>query len=140
MIRPATTEAPARTVLNSAVHPVLARHAAGARFGRSRQPFAVPGPFGAIPGFVVQAVLQFADERTELPDGRLALRLTRQRVGEHAVRIILGAQADRARRLCIVWDPSEGQIVDIGEDEIPGPQLICGSEDDLWSEGRAVAA
>jgi len=131
--------APSSAPLSSSIHPVLVRHAAGARFGRARQPFAVPSHGGAVPGVVVQAVLQFADERTERPDGRLALRLTRERLGEHAVRVVLGPHVDRARRLCILWDPAEGQIVEIGEDELPAPQLLCGSEDELWDEARAAA-
>lgn len=121
------------------VHPALNRHAAGALFGRSREPFSFRGRPGSVPGFVVQAVLQFADDRSECGEGRLALRLTRTRASEHAVRVILGSHAERALRICVVWDPAEGQIVAIGEDDPPAPQRLCGSEDELWDEGRAVA-
>lgn len=125
------------TAPNSGPH-LPARYAAGARFGRHRAPFSIANSQAALPGFVVQAVLQFADEREEQGDGRLALRLSAGRASEHAVRVILGERREQALRLCLLWDPLEGQLVSVGEDQHPAHERACGSDDELWDEARAA--
>jgi hypothetical protein len=101
----------------------LARMEARALFGGARAPFHVPSAAGPVPAYVVKTIHE-RGEAIEREDGRLAFRMTRKVDA-------LGAWAERAMRVCVVWDPQESQLVDVVEDQ--------SFEDMLWEAHRRAA-
>lgn len=126
------------------------RHALGARFGRWREPFSTPAASGPLSGAVVAAVLELGQDRRETEDGLFAIRLGTG-AADPQVRLRLGWRLERARRLTVLWDPAEDQIVRVSEDRWlvdlaapaprarTGPELDPGLEDEdgLWRQVRA---
>lgn len=111
----------------------MERHAL---FGRARQPFSVRTATGALPGVIVAAVRDFADEWTYQDNGRVALRLSAGRLRDREVVDRLGFHLERAGRVCLVWDLREDQMVEVREDraaDLPGGD----DEDTLWAQARA---
>jgi hypothetical protein len=70
---------------------------------------APPPPSGAL----INAILEHADIRQELGDGMVLLRLSQRRVNNRNVRRGLGKEAERLRRMSLVWDEDDGQIVQV---------------------------
>ena len=78
--------------------------------------FRTPSPAGAPSGRVINALLQFADVQEDLGGGRIRMRLSRRRLGQADVRAALGADAERAADLAVVYDEREAEVVDVTED------------------------
>lgn len=105
-------------------------------FGRARQPFSVQTASGALPGVIVAAIRDFADEWTPQENGRVALRLSAGRLRDLEVAGRLGLHCERASRVCLIWDMREDQLIDVREDraaDLPGGD----DEDTLWAQARA---
>ena len=125
----------------------LDRIAIQSRFAHWREPFAVATDLGALPGFVVSAVVELADQRTEIDGGALALRIGPEVLARAATRARLGRWIDRAARLCVVWDAREEQLIAACEDRRGPPAFApqpkprpLDEEDALWPEGRGLRA
>jgi len=70
---------------------------------------APPAPSGAL----VNALLEHADIRHELGDGKVLLRLSQRKLNNRLVRRGLGKRADRLAEMSLVWDEEDGQIVSV---------------------------
>lgn len=101
----------------------MARAEARSRFGGAHAPFHIASSTGAVPGYVVTTIRE-RGEAEERDDGRLVFRLTRKVEA-------LGQWAERAMRVCVVWDPQESQLIDVVEDQ--------SFEDMLWEAHRRAA-
>jgi hypothetical protein len=68
----------------------------------------------ALPsGALVNAILEHADIRQDLGDGKVLLRLSPRRANNRLVRRGLGRQADRLAQMSLVWDEEDGQVVSV---------------------------
>lgn len=75
-------------------------------------------------------VVNLADRREELEDGRVRLRLSRQRLDQ--VNRTPGTDVRRLQALSVVWDERQDEVLEIREDRFqPWTE-----EDDLWLEAR----
>ena len=105
-------------------------------FGRARAPFSVRTPYGALSGVVVATIREFADEETYLDNGRVALRLSADRLRDPEVAERLGPHRERAARVCLIWDLREDQMLEVREDR--AADLPFGDDEDaLWAQARA---
>lgn len=94
-----------------------------AGFSRRRPAFVAKRPrpaprasaFAPLPGAVIDAVLRYHDQAEDQGAGRTLLRLSPARLGDDEVRTALGALCDRARRVGILWNERESQIIRVME-------------------------
>jgi hypothetical protein len=68
-----------------------------------------------LPGAVVDAVLRFHDVALDQGGERTLLRLSDHRLHEPEVEAALGAHADRAGRVAILWNERESEIIRVLE-------------------------
>lgn len=67
------------------------------------------------PAAVVDAVLRFHDVAVDQGGQRTLLRLSNGRLHEPEVEAALGAHADRAARVAILWNERESEIIRVLE-------------------------
>lgn len=91
------------------------------RFGRPARtaprpaaPAARPAP-SLPPAAVVDAVLRFHDVALDQGGQRTLLRLSERRLHEPEVEAALGAHAQRAGRVAILWNERESEIIRVLE-------------------------
>ncbi|WP_293680590.1 hypothetical protein [uncultured Phenylobacterium sp.] len=86
------------------------------------RPFKAPLPVAPMPTLppaaVVDAVLRFHDVALDQGGERTLLRLSERRLHEPEVEAALGAHADRAGRVAILWNERESQIVRVFETQL----------------------
>jgi hypothetical protein len=81
------------------------------RPAQAPRPMTLPLP----PAAVVDAVLRFHDVAVDQGGERTLLRLSERRLHEPEVEAALGAHADRAGRVAILWNERESQIIRVLE-------------------------
>jgi hypothetical protein len=64
-------------------------------------------------GALINAVLEHADIRQEIGDGRVVLRLSERRANRRDVRRGLGRQGARLSQMSLIWDEDDGQILQV---------------------------
>jgi hypothetical protein len=64
-------------------------------------------------GALINAVLEHADIRQEIGDGRVVLRLSERRANRRDVRRGLGRQGARLSQVSLIWDEDDGQILQV---------------------------
>lgn len=92
-------------------------------FSRRRPAFVAKRPkaaprltaFTPLPGAVIDAVLRYHDQAEDQGAGRTLLRLSADRLGDREVRTALGELCERARRVGILWNERESQIIRVME-------------------------
>ncbi|HWF78522.1 MAG TPA: hypothetical protein VN694_15255 [Caulobacteraceae bacterium] len=67
-------------------------------------------------GALINAILEHADVRHDLGEGRVLLRLSRRGIRKAAIRRRLGREATRLEEVSLVWDDEAGQIVRVCDD------------------------
>jgi hypothetical protein len=70
-------------------------------------------------GALINAILEHADIRQELGDGKVVLSLSQRRINNRIVRRGLGKQAARLGQVSLVWDEGDGQIVRVWDGAKP---------------------
>jgi hypothetical protein len=86
--------------------------------------FAAPSPPS---GALINAILEHADIRQEIGDGRVVLRLSERRANRREVRRGLGRQGARLAQMSLVWDEEGGHVVQVCDGT--GPADVGG-----WNE------
>jgi hypothetical protein len=134
---------PTRRVVPAALSPTTAsapvpalRLSALSRFPRVRAGMTAPQ---AATGFVIAAVLRYADVREELEDGRVRLSLSAPARALAAGDTGLHAALTRLSDVAVVWDERADEVVEV-EDRGRVRALCWADEDDLWLEGRRARA
>jgi hypothetical protein len=64
-------------------------------------------------GALINAILEHADIRQEIGDGRVVLRLSERRANRRDVRRGLGRQGARLSQMSLIWDEDDGQILQV---------------------------
>lgn len=77
-----------------------------------------PAQLPLPPAAVVDAVLRFHDVALDQGGQRTLLRLSERRLHEPEVEAALGAYADRAGRVAILWNERESEIVRVFETQM----------------------
>ena len=67
-------------------------------------------------GTLINAILEHADVRHDLGEGRVLLRLSQRGIRKAAIRRRLGREAARLEEVSLVWDDDAGQIVRVCDD------------------------
>ena len=83
---------------------------------KPRQPLVIDDPRPLPPpAAVVDAVLRFHDQETEQGSGYTMLRISAASMRQREVKAALGADAERAGRVAILWNERESEIIRVLE-------------------------
>jgi hypothetical protein len=74
-------------------------------------------------GALINAILEHADVRHDLGEGRVLLRLSRRGIRKAAIRRRLGREAGRLEEVSLVWDDEAGQIIRVCDDAESSSQV-----------------
>lgn len=112
------------------------RLSALSRFPRVRAGMTAPR---VASGFVIAAVLRYADLREELEDGRVRLSLSAPARALAAGDTGIHGALTRLGEVAVIWDERAEEVVEV-VDHGPARALCWADEDDLWLEGRRALA
>jgi hypothetical protein len=80
-------------------------------------------------GDMIDAIVRFADQRTEMGAGRTLLRLSSGRLAQAEVMLALGANLRRAGEIGVLWDERDEEVVRVVDDARLKPQAHAWWED-----------
>ncbi|MDB5431454.1 MAG: hypothetical protein JWP35_2570 [Caulobacter sp.] len=79
--------------------------------------YRIDAPAPRLPGYdMIDAIVRFADQRTDMGSGRVLLRLSAGRRAQAEVMLALGHDLRRAGEIGVVWDERDEEVVRIVDD------------------------
>src|SRR5580698_5086584 len=85
-----------------------------------RRSAAKPAPFFVVQqtpsSALINAILEHADVRHDLGDGRSILRISPARMAKRDLRQLLGRETPRLRDISILWDDEEDEMIRVCDD------------------------
>ncbi|HEY3799179.1 MAG TPA: hypothetical protein VGL58_12570 [Caulobacteraceae bacterium] len=97
-------------------------------------------PFTAPPSAaLINAILEHADIRHDLGDGRALLRISQARAAKRDMRQLLGRETPRLKDISILWDDDEDEMIRVCDDAgAEAPEDV--SDDDTFELTEAALA
>jgi hypothetical protein len=92
--------------------------------------YRIDPPAPCVPGIdAIDAIVRFADIRTDMGPGRVLLHLSAGRLAQAEVMMALGHNLRRAGEIGVVWDEQEEEVVRVVDDARLKPQAHAWWED-----------
>jgi hypothetical protein len=98
------------------------------RFANTAYRIDAPAP-GLPSGDMIDAIVRFADQRSDAGAGRVLLRLSAGRLAQAEVMLALGHNLRRAGEVGVVWDERDEEVVRVVDDARLKPQAHAWWED-----------
>lgn len=92
--------------------------------------YRIDAPTARLPGGdMIDAIVRFADQRTDLGAGQVMLRLSAGRLAQAEVMLALGSDLRLAGEVGVVWDEDEDEVIRVVDDARMKPAAHAWWED-----------